>query len=131
IYVADQNNHRIQKLDRDGHFLTHWGTAGTRPGQFNPPRAPTGIAIDGDRTPYLVDTFGYRGQLFRDTGVYGGEFGSRGTTDGLFQFPVNIAVSSDFAIYVADVTGHKIDKFVAKHTPVVASTWGRLKNRYR
>ena len=37
VYVADKNNHRIQKFARDGEFLLAWGRAGHAPGRV--PRA--------------------------------------------------------------------------------------------
>ncbi len=39
IYVADWQNHRIQKLAADGTPLAVWGTPGTGPGQFDQPYA--------------------------------------------------------------------------------------------
>src|SRR5439155_3914247 len=44
VYVADAGNHRIQKFDANGTFLTAWGSPGSGDGQFRGPRAwrPTG-----------------------------------------------------------------------------------------
>jgi hypothetical protein len=35
LYVTDSGNHRIQKFDSDGHFITTWGGKGSDDGQFN------------------------------------------------------------------------------------------------
>ena len=43
MYVADSYNHRIQKFDSDGNFITKWGSKGTGDGEFN---TPHGISVD-------------------------------------------------------------------------------------
>ena len=43
VYVTDSLNHRVQKFDSAGTFVTSWGSAGTGDGQFD---SPTGIAIE-------------------------------------------------------------------------------------
>src|SRR5207253_645338 len=92
---------------------------------------PTGIAMAPDRAIYVVDTYGDRVEIFSEAGAYLGEFGGTGTGNGQFQFPVNIAIGPDFSTYVGDVDNFRVQKFAAKNTPVVMTTWGRLKRRYR
>jgi DNA-binding beta-propeller fold protein YncE len=53
IYVADTGNNRILELSPTGKPLAHWGTRGTRPGQFN---GPTRVAVDGQGNIYVADT---------------------------------------------------------------------------
>lgn len=43
VYVADTANHRIQKFDSVGNFITKWGSKGTGDGEFD---HPIGIAVD-------------------------------------------------------------------------------------
>ncbi|MDH3677079.1 MAG: 6-bladed beta-propeller, partial [Nitrosopumilus sp.] len=52
LYVVDQNNHRIQKFDSDGNFITKWGEEGTIEGQF---LVPYGIAVDSKNNVYVTD----------------------------------------------------------------------------
>ncbi|MDE1770117.1 MAG: 6-bladed beta-propeller [Thaumarchaeota archaeon] len=52
IYVADTDNHRIQKFDSDGNFILSWGTEGLGVGQFE---QPVGLAIDSADNIYVVD----------------------------------------------------------------------------
>ncbi len=54
-------NHRIQKFDSSGNFLTKWGSYGTRDGQF---RAPWGVATDAAGNVYVADTYNHRIQKF-------------------------------------------------------------------
>src|SRR5581483_8464085 len=53
VYVADTENHRVQKLTPDGQPLAQWGSFGTGPGQF---QRPSGVAIDGTGNVYVADT---------------------------------------------------------------------------
>ncbi|WP_269850540.1 NHL repeat-containing protein [Methanosarcina horonobensis] len=43
VYVADTENHRIQKFDSDGGYLVSWGSEGSDDGQFS---YPDGVAVD-------------------------------------------------------------------------------------
>ena len=52
VYVADTDNHRVQKFDSDGNFLTKWGTQGKGDGQFF---EPFGVAVDGLGNVYVAD----------------------------------------------------------------------------
>jgi len=61
IYVADTDNHRIQKFDAKGKFITKWGSDGAGDGQF---REPDGIAVDSKGNIYVADTNNNRIQKF-------------------------------------------------------------------
>jgi len=61
IYVADTNNHRIQRFTSGGVFVSKWGTNGTGDGQF---QYPAGVAIASDGSVYVVDTDNNRIQKF-------------------------------------------------------------------
>jgi DNA-binding beta-propeller fold protein YncE len=43
VYVADYNNHRIQKFTSAGTYVTQWGSRGSGNGQFT---YPHGVATD-------------------------------------------------------------------------------------
>jgi hypothetical protein len=61
VYVADTYNHRIQKFDSDGTFLTKWGSSGAGDGQF---RYPKGVAVDSADNVYVADAYNHRIQKF-------------------------------------------------------------------
>ena len=61
VYVADRGNHRIQKFDADGVFVTKWGSSGTGNGQFN---LPFGVAVAADGSVYVADRGNHRIQKF-------------------------------------------------------------------
>jgi len=58
VYVSDRgalsgSNHRIQKFDSTGNFITKWGSDGAGDGQF---RGASGIAVDSSGNVYVSDT---------------------------------------------------------------------------
>ena len=61
VYVADGDNHRVQKFTSNGRFLPKWGSEGTRDGEFD---YPSVISVDGLRNVYVADRSNYRVQVF-------------------------------------------------------------------
>ena len=96
IYVADGigNNNRVAKFDKDGRFITHWGSTGTGPGQFNGVKA---LAIDAQGNVYVADAGNKRIQVFDAEGTFKSEFGNVGTplamciTRGIDAVPLHLA----------------------------------------
>jgi DNA-binding beta-propeller fold protein YncE len=78
IYVADGigNTNRVAKFDKEGHFLTHWGSTGSGPGQFSGVKA---LAIDAQGNVYVADAGNRRIQVFDSEGTFKSEFGNVGT----------------------------------------------------
>lgn len=116
LYVADTWNHRVQKFDTQGNFLLQWGRDGLSSG---PPNAgeqpmfwgPRAVAVGPDGRVYVVDTGNKRVQIFDTNGVYQGEFGTGGMTDGAFDEPVGIAFGPDGLAYVADTWNLRVQVF--------------------
>jgi DNA-binding beta-propeller fold protein YncE len=121
IYVADGigNNNRIAKFDRDGRFITHWGSTGSGPGQFTGVKA---IALDAQGHVYAADAGNKRIQVFDGDGRFLREFGNVGTplamcmTRGATQY---LYVShagdedgmDDAAIYKVTLDGRVVGRF--------------------
>jgi uncharacterized protein YjiK len=61
VYVVDSGNNRVQRFDRDGRFISEFGSAGRGNGQFD---RPYGIAIDKDGYVYVSDAGNKRIQKF-------------------------------------------------------------------
>ena len=108
VYVADSNNHRIQKFNSTGTFIAQWGSYGTGEGEFN---QPFGIAVGADGWVYVIDRNNRRVQKFDSTGTFVAEWGSEGPGEGEFQMPHGIAVDPDGYVYVADTSNHRIQMF--------------------
>jgi sugar lactone lactonase YvrE len=101
VYVADTDNHRIQKFDSSFSFITKWGSYGTSVGQF---KRPTFLSW----TPYgdlvVADSGNDRIQIFDTSGNFVTKFGSTGTGDGQFTEPNGIALNTNGNLICGDVT---------------------------
>jgi CSLREA domain-containing protein len=108
VYVADTDNHRIQKFDNDGTFILTWGTLGSGDGQFD---NPWGVAVDSAGNVYVGDTDNNRIQVFDSSGSLLRKWGSGGSGNGQFWYPHNLAVAGNGNIYVADAGNDRIQVF--------------------
>lgn len=62
VFVTDFFNHRIQKFDARGRFLTAFGETGNGPGQFD---RPLGVAVAADGTVFVADLGNNRIHIWR------------------------------------------------------------------
>jgi hypothetical protein len=109
IYVADTDNHRIQKFDSSATHLVTLGSYGSGSGEFNRPR---GVAVDSIGNIYVADTYNHRIQKFNSVGVFILKWGSFGFSGvGVFWFAGDVAVDSDDNMYVADTSNNRIKKY--------------------
>ena len=107
ILVSDSN--RIQKIDMDGYRKASVGKKGSEPLQFI---APEGIAISPiTGQVYIADTYNHRIQVLNPDLTFSNLFGSKGSANGQFQSPRDIAIDSQGLVYVADTNNHRIQKF--------------------
>lgn len=114
VYVCDRSNSRLQIFDAKGAFVGEWkGPHIGRPygveigpeghvfiidgGEPSVKQAERGKAVELDSEGKVVDTFG-----------------SYGAEPGQFRLGHDIAVGSDGAVYVAEGTGQRVQKFVRK-----------------
>jgi DNA-binding beta-propeller fold protein YncE len=126
LYVADTDNHSIQKFDKDGKFFGRWGSEpGAQEGQFYYPR---GLATGKDGEVYISDSGNNRvqkldaeGNPMHAWGKFG--FAWRGAGMGKFDVPWGIATDKDGNLYVSDTSNARIQKFQADGTPLMK--WGR------
>ncbi|MFF5993843.1 S-layer homology domain-containing protein [Lysinibacillus sp. KU-BSD001] len=121
VYIADTNNHRIQKFTSDGTFIKKWGSYGSNDGQFN---TPTGIAVDAGGNVYVADYYNDRIQKFTSDGTFLKKWGSYGSNDGQFYQPYGIAVDAGGNVYVADTHNHRIQKFTSDG--IFQEKWGSV-----
>jgi DNA-binding beta-propeller fold protein YncE len=105
IYVADTGNHRVQKFDSDGAFITSFGKFGTGIGELH---SPNGIAVDDKRNIYITDAANNKLVRFGPDGGYQNEWGGREL--GLYG-PRDIAISPDGKVYIVDQGRSRITRF--------------------
>jgi len=104
IYVADANNHRIQKFSADGRFIAKWGSYGFGDGQFH---YTNSICIDSNGDIYVSESGNNpRIQKFNADGQFITKWGS----DEQFV-PYGIAVDAGNNVYAASNTSPRIQKF--------------------
>src|SRR2546422_6773910 len=96
IYVADTDNHAIQKFDKDGKFLARWGgEAGTQEGMLYYPR---GLATSPEGDVYVADSGNNRIQKFDAEGncIHAwGKFGFAWRAAEMGKFDVPWGVTTD------------------------------------
>jgi DNA-binding beta-propeller fold protein YncE len=104
VYVGDRENNRVQVFDGEGKFLSQWKETG----------APFGLFLTRDGHMLLADG---RADLARVLDLEGkslGRWGEKGTAAGQFTLPHAICMDSRGAVYVAEITGQRVQKFTAK-----------------
>jgi DNA-binding beta-propeller fold protein YncE len=121
VYVADTNNHRVQKFGGGGTFLLSWGTQGSGNGQFQFPR---GIAVDPAGNILVADTENNRVQKFTSAGAYLMQWGTTGTGNGQFQQPRSIATDLAGFVFVTEdaLASKRVQKFTS--AGVYVTKWG-------
>jgi len=110
VYVADTWNHRIQKFNSEGEFITQWGYFG----QAETPTAfwgPRDIVIDPQNRLFISDTGNKRIVVFDTDGNFLASFGQAGLLPGEFDEPVGLAFGPDGRLYVADTWNQRIQVF--------------------
>jgi sugar lactone lactonase YvrE len=125
IYIADQYNYRIRKVDSDGKITTIAGngTPGYS-GDGGPATSaqlynPSGVAVDSDGNIYIADNNNYRvrkvdssGKIttFAGTGTAGYSGDGGPATLAQLNWPYGVAVDSVGNIYIADRSNNRIRK---------------------
>ena len=107
VYIGDQGNNRIIKLSADGKIISTIEDSSNS--TFNHPH---GIAIDSKSGDvYVVDRDLAFVQKFDSEGNFITKWGSKGTADGQFDRPWDIASDSDGYVYVTDSANSRVQKF--------------------
>ena len=143
VFVADLNNHRIQKFlianPCPGGILTQvvpgvcfikeWGSPGSAQGQFN---NPYGVGVDSKGNVFVADMVNNRIQMFQlnrcpvgmGTTVARGvclidDWGSIGIAQGQFVFPHGLDADSSGIVFVADTINNRIQIFADDTKPEI------------
>lgn len=114
VIVCDRENERLQLFDARGGFIAAW--KGPQLGKpYGIATAPDGhvFIIDGGSPSVRPEQRGKAVELDASATVID-TFGSFGQAPGQFQLGHDIAIGPDGAIYVAEGTGARVQKFVRK-----------------
>ena len=130
VYITDDYNHRIRKVDSTGTITTIAGTGrtGNDAGGFGGDggaavrarlNSPSGVAVDGDGNVYIADQYNSRIRKVDSTGVITtiagtGERGFSGdggpATQSRLYFPTGVAVDSVGNLYIVEGQNNRIRK---------------------
>ena len=119
VYTSNSNGdpnpgsqHRIQEFTTLGGFITKWGTAGSRNGEFID---PFDIAFDSQHNVYVADQVNQRIQKFTSDGQFITQWGS-GVN------PTGIVIDSSDNVFVTEQFDHRVAKFT--NNGMLISRWG-------
>jgi DNA-binding beta-propeller fold protein YncE len=104
VYVGDRENNRVQVFDLDGKFLAQWKETG----------APFGLFLTREGQMMLADGRAHLAKVLNLEGKTLGRWGEKGNGPGQFTLPHGICVDSRGAVYVTEVTGQRVQKFVGR-----------------
>lgn len=128
VYVLDQTNHRVRRIDTRGYIATVagngvFGYSGDGGSAVNAALAsPTGIDIDDVGNLYIADRYNYRIRkvtaqgvmtTFAGNGTYNpaGPSGDGGqATQAQVGVPTDIVVAPDGSVYIAEYGTHRVRK---------------------
>ncbi len=101
VYVGDRENDRIQVFDQNGKFLRTFGGF-----------APFGLFITPDDTLFVADGRAHRVIKMTVEGKVLDTFGKLGPEPGHFFLPHGITVAKDGSVYVTEINGKRVQKFI-------------------
>lgn len=113
VFVCDRGNARVQIFNARGQFLAQWKDAGIgRPYDMAIEQDGSVLIADGgDQPDAPPDRSGVT--VVASDGKVVQRFGRWGNYDGQFEMAHDIAIGPDGAVYVGDITGKRIQKFVS------------------
>ena len=105
IYVTSLDK-LLQKFNRNGELVKSVGSGskGSKPGDFNGPR---GVKVHQNRV-YVCDFHNGRIQLFDLELLFITSFGTRGSGQGQFDMPSDLAFDSQESIYVSELGNNRV-----------------------
>lgn len=122
LLIADTNNHRIRRIDRQGIITTIAGDGKTVHSSYGSPAPkdslnnPQGIAVDHEGNILIADTFNHvvrridgAGEMTIFAGSVAGYGGDGGpAAEAQMNLPMAVAVAPDGAVYVSDAANSRI-----------------------
>lgn len=113
IYVADEENKRVQKFNSSGAFLAQIGSEGSTAGLFT---TPSSVAVDSSGNLFVGDRGRHKIIKFNSGGSYVSEYGSLGSGPGQFNYLFDISIDASDNVYAVDQSNQRIQKFNSSGT---------------
>ncbi len=99
VFIVDKTA-RVQRFAVDGTFETFWRMPEKAQGK------PVGLTVHPDGRIFVADTHYHRVMIFDRDGKPLGSFGCKGTGDGEFMLPTDVAVDAEGFLYVSEYQGN-------------------------
>lgn len=103
LLIGDRENDRIQVFDREGKLQAVW-----------PGFAPYGLALNPDGLLFVADGRANQVLCLDAAGKVLKRYGSKGKEPGQFELPHMLAFDAAGNMYVAEVNGQRVQRFVKK-----------------
>ncbi len=114
LYVADNNNHRVQAFDFASFaFQRTWGQFGTDVGDLAFTRALAAVADDPAGGVATADTANDRVETFAPDGGRTAAWGIAGRGPGYVTRPEGVAIDAAGTVHVADTLDHRVERLGA------------------
>jgi YD repeat-containing protein len=110
LWVADENNNRLEQFNEKGEFLKTLGASGIGNGQFTRPKS---IAFAANGNFWVADSGNNRLEQFNEKGEFVKAVGSAGSGNGQFNGPEGIAIDAKGNIWVADTYNYRVQELNA------------------
>jgi sugar lactone lactonase YvrE len=110
VYLPDEAYRTMYELSSDLKLLTHIGSPGSAPGEFD---APSGAAVGANGDIYVADSGNNRIEAFSADGTFLAQLTGSGAKGGRFSDPNGVAVDGQGNLYVADTGNNRVVKFFA------------------
>ena len=107
IYVSDQSIMRIKVFDSGFNLLRVIGRYGREVGCYS---GLCDMSTDADNNVYVCDSGNHRILKFSETGEFLSQWGSNGSSEGLFKCPACVTVHED-KVLVSDWGNHRVQVF--------------------
>ncbi len=99
VFVVDKSA-RVQRFSPEGELQVGWKMPEMKAGK------PIGLTISDDGRVFIADTHYSRVIVTDDSGNELARFGSKGSGDGQFQLPTDVALDAEGNIYVSEYNGN-------------------------
>ena len=130
IFVADghgpDGSNRIVRFDRNGRYVTEWGSTGNQAGQFQEPHA---VAVDSQGRVFVGDRGNNRTQIFDADGKHLATWTQFGRPSGLYIDANDVLYSTDSqsdadrnpgfrrGVYIGSVRDGRVTRFIPDPLP--------------
>ena len=108
VYVLDSRGRCVQKFNKEGSFITKFGSRGSDRGGFD---SPSGLTVGSDGSIFVVDSSQCRIQKFTSDGTFLASWGSKGSYTKELQSPSDICADWSGFLYITDTGNRRIQKY--------------------